>query len=115
MSDNRSDLVYSTGQGRICPDCGAPKEACRCAAAKASRILGDGKVRVSRETQGRKGNGVTLVTGLPLDETGLLEIARTLKTRCCAGGTVKNGAIEIQGDHRAVILEMLQKLGWMKG
>lgn len=111
MTDLNSDLVYSTGQGRMCPDCDAPKESCRCAADKAARIQGGGKVRVTRETQGRRGAGVTLVTGLPLNEAALLELARKLKTRCCAGGTVKNGVIEIQGDHRATVTELLKTLG----
>jgi protein-tyrosine phosphatase len=56
-------------------------------------------VRVGRETKGRRGKGVTIVSDMPLDEAGLQEIASTLKQTCGTGGTVKEGRIEIQGDH----------------
>jgi translation initiation factor 1 len=69
-------------------------------------------VRVSRETKGRKGKGVTLVTGVPLDGAELADLAKQLKTRCGAGGTVKNGVIEVQGDHRDRIVAELQDKGW---
>lgn len=71
---------------------------------------GDGIVRVSRETKGRKGKGVTLVTGLPMAPTQLEELCRELKQRCGAGGAVKAGVIELQGDHRdAVLAELLAR------
>jgi len=69
-------------------------------------------VRVSRETKGRKGKGVTVITGVPLDPNGIKELARELKQRCGTGGTVKDGAIEIQGDHRDVLVVELKKHGW---
>jgi translation initiation factor 1 len=69
-------------------------------------------VRIGRETKGRKGRGVTVVTGVPLDETGLKDLGKQLKAQCGAGGTVKDGVIEIQGDHRDVLLEELRKRGW---
>ena len=69
-------------------------------------------VRVSRETKGRKGKGVTLVTGVPLDTVELADLARQLKNRCGAGGTIKDGVIEIQGDHRDRIVTELQGRGW---
>jgi translation initiation factor 1 len=72
----------------------------------------DGVVRVSRETKGRKGKGVTLVTGLPLNGTDLADLAKQLKGRCGAGGTVKNGIIEIQGDHRDKVVAELLGRGW---
>jgi translation initiation factor 1 len=101
-------LVYSTEQGRICPECGKPAAACRCGQ-KRSAPPGDGIVRIGRETKGRKGKGVTTVTGIPLDPTGLEELARELKKRCGCGGAVKDGVIEIQGDQRALLAELLSK------
>ncbi len=75
--------------------------------------MGDGIVRVGRETKGRKGKGVSLVTGVPLEGEALLQLARRLKTICGSGGTVKNGIIEIQGDHRDRLLEALGKEGFV--
>jgi translation initiation factor 1 len=74
--------------------------------------MGDGIVRVGRETKGRKGKGVTIITGLALTETGLLELASQLKRLCGSGGTVKDGVIEIQGEHRDRLLEELRKRGY---
>jgi translation initiation factor 1 len=65
-----------------------------------------------RETKGRKGKGVSLVVGLPLDSTGLKKMARQLKQKCGSGGTVKDGVIEIQGDHRDTLMNVLVKLGY---
>ena len=69
-------------------------------------------VRVGRETQGRGGKGVTVITGLPLAPSALEDLARQLKKRCGCGGTVRNGVIEIQGDHRDLLVAELAKLGW---
>jgi len=74
---------------------------------------GDGVVRVGRETKGRKGSGVTVVTGLPLGGGELAEMASQLKRRCGSGGTVKDGVIEIQGDHRDQVVAELQKQGYV--
>jgi predicted translation initiation factor SUI1 len=68
--------------------------------------------KVGRETAGRRGKGVTTVFDLPLDESGLRELAATLKQRCGTGGTVKDGRIEIQGDQRERIVAELEKLGY---
>lgn len=103
-------LVFSTDQGRMCPDCRQPVEACRCGEAQAP--AGDGIVRVSRETKGRKGKGVTLVTGIPLVGKELKDYAKTLKAKCGTGGTVKDGIVEIQGDHRDLLVPLLQEKGW---
>jgi translation initiation factor 1 len=73
---------------------------------------GDGVVRVSRETKGRKGKGVTLVTGVPLGGDDLKDLAKKLKRRCGSGGTVKDGVIEIQGDHRDAVIAELSGFGW---
>ncbi len=74
--------------------------------------MGDGCVRVSRESKGRRGKGVTLISGLPLDAKGLQKLAKQLKRRCGAGGTVKDGIIEIQGEHRDLLLQELVALGY---
>jgi len=72
----------------------------------------DGVVRVGRETKGRKGKGVTVITGVPLHPDGIAELAARLKKQCGSGGTVRDGVIEIQGDHRDAIVAALSKLGW---
>jgi translation initiation factor 1 len=95
----------------MCPDCGKPVAECRCRRKK-KPPGGDGIVRIGRETKGRKGKGVTLISGIPLAEDELKEVAKQLKARCGAGGTVKDGVIEIQGDHRDALLEELRKRGW---
>jgi translation initiation factor 1 len=115
MSNGR--LVYSTGQGRLCPECGRPIAECRCRRSKpaqpaAVQVQGAGQVRVGRETKGRKGKGVTIVTGLPLAGAALEELATRLKKRCGSGGTVHDGVIEIQGDHRDALVAELAKLGY---
>lgn len=69
-------------------------------------------VRVSRQTKGRKGNGVCLITGIPSGKEELVKIAKELKKRCGSGGTIKDGVIEIQGDHRDVLVDALMKLGF---
>ena len=79
---------------------------------KHSSIKGDGIVRVGRETKGRKGKGVTIISGLDLNETLLKELARKLKQKCGSGGSVKNGVIEIQGDHRDELVEHLKNIGY---
>lgn len=102
-------LVYSTDGGRMCPGCRHPVAACACALAVSK--AGDGIVRVSRETQGRQGKGVTVIRGLALDAPALAQLGRDLKAACGSGGTVKGGAIEIQGDHRDRVIERLVFLG----
>lgn len=108
----QSRTVYSTSQGRICPDCGKAAGACVCRAQAKQQVKGDGVVRVSRETKGRGGKGVTLISGLPLAEDALKKLASKLKQACGTGGTVKDGVIEIQGDHREKLCAVLQKAGY---
>lgn len=105
-------LVFSTEQGRMCPKCRNPVNECTCRQDQ-QRPAGDGVVRVSRETKGRKGKGVTLVTGIPLEEKALKAYAKTLKAKCGTGGTVKEGVIEIQGDQRDVLVPLLEQKGWV--
>ncbi len=105
-------VVYSSDQGRMCPTCGKALTSCVCKEQSKTTVLGDGNVRVGRATAGRKGNGVTTITGLPLPEAELLELARKLKARCGCGGTVKDGVIEIQGEHRDLLVAELIKSGY---
>ena len=104
-------LVYSTDKGRTCPGCGHPAKQCCCSKEK-NRQQGDAVVRVSWQTKGRKGSGVCLITGVGLGEAELKKLAKQLKKKCGSGGTVKNGIIEIQGDHRQVLVDALIKLGF---
>jgi len=104
-------LVYSTATGRTCPGCGQSVKQCCCGKEK-SRPSGDGVVRVSRQTKGRKGSGVCLITGLFLPEAELKKLAKQLKKKCGAGGAVKNGVIEIQGDHREALVDALIAMGY---
>jgi len=110
---NDGGLVYSTEHGRMCPGCGKAVAECVCRELQASVVpAGDGIVRVSRETKGRKGKGVTLVTGVPVSESELRNLGKQLKRRCGAGGTVKDRVIEIQGDHRDLLAKELARLGY---
>ena len=119
MKKENSRLVYSTEEGRICPECGRPASGCRCetnktgnAAAPSAAAPGDGIVRIGREVKGRKGTAVTTVSGVPLEKEELLQFAKDLKRRCGAGGSVKDGVVLIQGDHRQTLLEEIRKLGY---
>jgi translation initiation factor 1 len=107
---SNSALVYSTDGGRICAGCRQPVVHCQCQAAR-PRAKGDGTVRVSRETKGRAGKGVTLVKGLDLDAPALQALGKQLRVACGCGGTVKDGAIEVQGDHAERIMELLRAQG----
>jgi translation initiation factor 1 len=104
-------LVYSTDHGRMCPQCRHSREQCSCG--REQRPLGDGVVRVSRETKGRKGKGVTLISGIPLAEKELKAYAKELKAKCGTGGTLKDGVVEIQGDQRDTLLPLLMQKGWV--
>ena len=110
-SNAEGGLVYSTDSGRMCPGCRQPVTTCQCAALSRPKNT-DGIVRVSRETQGRKGKAVTVVRGVPLDTDALDKTARELKAACGSGGTIKDGVIEIQGDHRDRVVLFLQAAGW---
>lgn len=111
MKKKSYPIVYSTEHGRVCPACSQPIAECVCSKKK-SVTVGDGIVRIGRETKGRKGKGVTIISGLSLDPPGLLALGKELKKRCGSGGTVKEGILEIQGDHRDLLFEDLQKRGW---
>lgn len=100
MSDSNSRLVYSTDSGRI----DEPK-------AVVQRPKGDGIVRIQRQTSGRKGKGVCLITGIDVDDAMLAKLAAELKKKCGCGGAVKDGVIEIQGDNRDLIKSLLEAKG----
>lgn len=103
--------VYSTEQGRICPDCNQPKNECVCRQQSAT-AAGDGVVRISRETKGRKGKGVTLVSGIPLAGEELKSLAKQLRQQLSTGGSIKDGILEFQGDHRQALKALLEKQGY---
>ncbi len=95
----------------MCPDCRCPMAACQCKTL-ARTAAGDGIVRVSRETKGRGGKAVTLVRGLPLDDAALAALGKQLRNACGAGGTLKDGVLEVQGDHVERVMALLQQQGW---
>jgi len=105
-----SRLVYSTDSGRDCPQCGQRLDKCKCSA-ETSQAPSDGVVRIHRQTKGRKGKGVSLITGLALGEKALKTLAKKLKAQCGVGGTVKDGVIEIQTDDRDRLKHLLEKQG----
>lgn len=106
--NGKSGLVYSTDGGRMCPSCRRPLGQCSCGRDKSASAPG-GAVRVSRETKGRNGKSVTVIRGLPVDAAGLLLLGKELRSACGSGGTVKDGVIEVQGDHRDRVVEILSK------
>ena len=104
-------LVYSTDGGRMCPTCRQALTACVCAANARAATVGDGIARVSREKQGRGGKTVTVVRGLPLAADALATLGKRLRTACGAGGTCKDGVLEVQGDHAERVMAFLQAEG----
>ncbi len=108
---NPTDVVYSTEHGQMCPACGKPKNKCACSKSKHVILPTDGIVRLHRETSGRNGKCVTVITGLELDAEKTKQLATQLKKMCGTGGTAKNGVIEIQGDHRKLLLAEFVKRG----
>ena len=115
----KSRLVWSSESGRICPDCSKPVSSCTCKkkkkneGSKATRSYPeDGVIRIMRETKGHKGKTVTIIGNIPLKNNDLKEFAKKLKTRCGTGGSIKDGEILIQGDHRQVILDDIIKQGY---
>ncbi|NCG07552.1 MAG: stress response translation initiation inhibitor YciH [Gammaproteobacteria bacterium] len=105
------NAVYSTDQGRLCPQCHRAVAHCGCGNDKPSYV-GDGIVRISRETKGRGGKAVTVITGLPVTPAELKTLSKTLKQKCGVGGAVKDDCIEIQGDQRNTCKATLERLGF---
>lgn len=114
MTAKNTRPVYSTEGGRVCPECHAPVAQCVCSrqgqTGPAPSV--DGIVRLKRESKGRKGKGVTLITGVPLENEALKTLAKALKQTCGTGGTVKDGIIEIQGEHRETLARELRARGY---
>ncbi len=105
-----SRLVYSTDRGRLCPECNRAQDQCICAEQKEQQRLQnqDGVVRIRRETKGRKGKGVTIVSGLPLTGDELKKLAKELKQKLSTGGAIKDGCLEFQGDVREPLKKLLE-------
>jgi translation initiation factor 1 len=102
MARRDPDLVYSTSDGDL-----------RRARDRRKVIHSDGgRVKVRREVAGRRGKGVTTIANVPLDDDGLRQLAGKLKKRCGVGGSVKDGVIELQGDHRDVVMDALRAEGY---
>lgn len=109
--DSNSRRVFSSDDGEICPQCTRAIEDCSCAPVAVS--IPDGKnIRVAFDAKGRRGKAVTLVTGLPMADKQLKLFAKQLKKKCGSGGSVKDGAIEIQGDQRDKLVELLSQEGF---
>ena len=110
-------LVYSTDGGRVntCPTCGQPYKLCRCDQSSMQRTdarKNDGIVCVMRDRKHRGGKTVTMITGVPASDETITTLAQQLKKLCGSGGTVKDGVIEIQGDHCEKVQAKLSELGY---
>jgi translation initiation factor 1 len=102
MTGRNRRVVWSSGDG----DLRKAREPAQ------ARPAAGGRVKVRRETAGRRGKAVTTISGVPLDDAGMRELAGRLKKRCGVGGSAKDGVIELQGDHRDVVMEMLRADGY---
>jgi translation initiation factor 1 len=111
VNDKGYREVYSTEKGALCPACVKPVSACSCARDKRLSVAGDGNVKVRRETKGRGGKTVTTIAGLAMNQEQLQELVSQLKKRHGVGGSVKEGVIELQGDHCDSVIEELLKKG----
>ena len=107
----KGNAVYSTDQGRLCPQCHRAVANCACGSNRPSHV-GDGIARISRETKGRGGKAVTVINGFPVPPAELKAISKTLKHKCGVGGAIKGEQIEIQGDQRATCKSILEHLGF---
>ena len=114
MTKQREDLyreVFSTERGQLCQTCGKPSKQCSCQSDRRAAVIGDGNVKVRRETKGRGGKTVTTITGLALNKDQLKELLGHLKRKSGSGGAEKDGVLEIQGDHCEGIITELAKRG----
>jgi translation initiation factor 1 len=108
-----SRLVYSTGRGRVCPTCGWPADNCQCSSRSGSAAV-PGKVvaKLRLEKKGRGGKTVSVVYDLPDNAVFLKELCQELKRACGTGGAVADKGVELQGDHREKLRELLAKKGF---
>ncbi len=108
---NESNAIMGNDDWRklLCPRCRQLKTTCTCKPQEPNKSA---VAKVGRETKGRGGKGVTVISDLPLDEKSLAELATKLKTRLGTGGTIKDGRIEIQGDQRDRIVAELEQMGY---
>ncbi|MDY0212305.1 MAG: stress response translation initiation inhibitor YciH [Desulfuromonadaceae bacterium] len=111
-SQGASRLVYSDDPAAYCPSCTEFKSNCTCVSSQQQSDPRTSVVRVERQTKGRKGGGVSVITGLTLPKQELKRLAQLLKKKCGCGGTLKDGVIEIQGDCRDLLVDLLQEQGW---
>lgn len=102
--------VYTTSSGRICPKCKKPVDQCVCR--KSVEFTGDGIVRIFRDSKSRKGKTVTVITGLQMNGDAARTLHSDLKRMCGSGGSIKDGNLEIQGDHREMLYAELKKRGF---
>jgi translation initiation factor 1 len=108
-------LVYSTDRGRICPKCGWPADKCKCSGANPRDVTIPHRVvaKLRLEKAGRGGKTVTVVYDLPRNATFLKELCADLKRSCGTGGTVVEDSVELQGDHRERVRELLGQRGFV--
>jgi translation initiation factor 1 len=107
-------IVYRSGVGRICPDCGWPADQCQCSRSRRGDAPVPGKLtaKLRLEKKARGGKSVTVIDGLPDNATFLEELAGQLKRSCGTGGTVRPGAVELAGDVRERVRPLLAARGW---
>ena len=110
MTDN--PIVYSSEHGKMCSACQKSVRICTCKVDAGQKVVGDGNVRITRSTKGRKGKGVSIISGLPVATSDLKALAKRLKSSLGVGGAVKAGMIEIQSDDRPRIKELLLEEGF---
>ena len=109
----KSSFVFSTEHGKLCPKCEQPHPDCICIENRKKQVnVSNGPIQISRQSKGRNGKYVTVISGLPINQEELKETASNLKKTCNAGGSIKNNNIEIQGDQRKVVASKLREKGW---
>ena len=106
-------VVYSSGAGRLCPKCGWPETDCRCSSRVAAAEPVPAKIRVNLSIEKRgSGKVVTMIDGLPRNREFIESLARDLKKSCGTGGRASDDSVELQGDHRERLRQLLAKKGW---
>ena len=109
----RGSTVFSTELGRVCPRCGWPEARCSCSAPADDTVPDRVVAKIRIEKAGRRGKTVTVVEGLPRNSAFLKDLAKELKRACGGGGSVGEERVEVQGDHRDRVRELLRAKGWV--